>query len=496
MEVMPHPTERCWCGYDHLVPFSPEYLRCPHCESLVVASFPDPQTLLVYDDEKDFYGRKYYEELLVQKLGFPRLEERAVLDLPERCLHWLRAFLQYKVPPGKVLELGSAHGGFVALLRWMGFDATGLELSPWLVDFARKTFDVPMLEGPVDEQNIAPGSLDAIALMDVLEHLSDPVRTIMHCVSLIRNDGVLVIQTPRYREGKTYEDMLADNDRFVEQLKAEQHLYLFSRTSIQKLLREVGAGEVAFEKAIFGTYDMFLFASRSPLRKRAEQEVRCRLNGNPSSRLIGALIDLDDRVRQVDQNWRSAEADRAARLAVIEEQGSKLGEAEHSHNLLAAELAATSASLEVAEADRAARLEVIEEQGSKLGEAEHSHNLLAAELARCNPSGRMFWDPHTPMGDGVRCGLQECTALGLRAPAHHRSVQGKVWMPGARDRHPRGRRKSDAAGAGVQHQGQNSEGGIKFLRTRWRAWDIPPSLLSLRFARLHRATCSVAPGSA
>ncbi len=215
---MAYATERCWCGYDQLAPFSPDYLRCPNCETLVLASFPDPQTLLVSDDEHDLYGRNYYETL-VEKFDYPALEDRAVLDLPERCLYWLRALLQYKAPPGKVLELGSAHGGFVALLRWIGFDATGLELSPWLVDFARKTFDVPMLEGPVEEQNIAARTVDAIALMDVLEHLSDPKRTMAHCLSLIRDDGVLMIQTPHYCEGKTYEDMLADNDRFVEQLE-------------------------------------------------------------------------------------------------------------------------------------------------------------------------------------------------------------------------------------------------------------------------------------
>jgi hypothetical protein len=120
MKSTTRPTERCWCGYAQLAPFSRDYLRCPHCESLVLARLPDPQSLLVSDDESDFYGRQYYEKLLVERFGYPSLGERAILDLPKRCLYWLRALLQYRVPPARVVELGSAHGGFVALLRWAG----------------------------------------------------------------------------------------------------------------------------------------------------------------------------------------------------------------------------------------------------------------------------------------------------------------------------------------------------------------------------------------
>lgn len=71
-------------------------------------------------------------------------------------------------------------------------------MSAWVVEFARRRFNVPMLFGPVEGQQIAPGSLDLIALMDVLEHLPDPAGTMLHCLSLLRPDGVLMIQTPRY----------------------------------------------------------------------------------------------------------------------------------------------------------------------------------------------------------------------------------------------------------------------------------------------------------
>jgi hypothetical protein len=74
----------------------------------------------VRDDSRDFYGREYWFSTQEELLGLPNLERRARLDLPERCLYWLRTILKYKRPPARVLEIGAAHGGFIAELRWCG----------------------------------------------------------------------------------------------------------------------------------------------------------------------------------------------------------------------------------------------------------------------------------------------------------------------------------------------------------------------------------------
>ena len=130
-------SSQCWCGNTDLVPFSPKYLKCESCNTLVVAEVSEVNQTLVTDSDEDFYGRSYWFAHQEENLGLPNISVRSRSDLPERCTHWLGTVLKYKLPPGKVLELGSAHGGFVALLRWAGFDTTGLELSPWVADYAR-----------------------------------------------------------------------------------------------------------------------------------------------------------------------------------------------------------------------------------------------------------------------------------------------------------------------------------------------------------------------
>ena len=225
----------CWCGNSDLGDFSPDYLRCPRCETLVLRRMPGEDVTAVGPDEAGLYGKGYWFDHQEKDVGFPNITQRSRADLPERCVHWLRAVLKYKVPPAKTLELGAAHGGFVALLRLAGFDAKGLELSPWIADYARRTFGVPMLQGSIERQPLEPGSLDVVAMMDVIEHLPDPIGTLRACVRLLKPDGVLFVQTPQYPESASLEQLQATGATFVQHLRPQEHLHLFSRRAAAEL---------------------------------------------------------------------------------------------------------------------------------------------------------------------------------------------------------------------------------------------------------------------
>jgi SAM-dependent methyltransferase len=354
---------------------------------LVTAEMPGPEIARVRDEEGDLYGRDYWFSHQEQQLGQPSILTRARADLPERCLHWLQALLKYKRPPGRVLELGSAHGGFVAMLRWAGFDATGLEISGWVVDFARRVFDVPMLLGPLEDHDIAPASLDAIVLMDVLEHLHDPVGTMRACLHLLRPDGIMLIQTPCYPEGRSHEEMVTGGARFLEMLQPTEHLHLFSRGSVSELFRRLGAGNVVFEAALFAEYDMFLVVSRDVPVSSSVGDVDWPASAPPTARLVRALLDQAARLDEIQQRNIQSEEDRARRLTVILEQGKRIGELEAERNMLGAEVTALRAHAEFLEADRAARLRVIEEQGRELEKVEADR---AARLRVIEEQGRQL----------------------------------------------------------------------------------------------------------
>ena len=352
----------CWCGNADLLPFSSEYGECRACGTLVSLSCNESEQSKVHNDQFDFYGKRYWLDHQTSDLGHPDIYARARNDLTERNLHWLKTLLKYRLPPARVLELGCSHGSFVALLRLAGYEASGVEMSPWVVEFGQKTFDVPIFVGPVETLDFPDSSFDVIALMDVLEHLFDPCETMAHCLKLLKPDGFLLIQTPQFRSGMEFKELVKTRSAFLLLLKPDEHIYLFSEKSTTHFFRRLGAEHIRLEPAIFSHYDMFFTVSRMPLKKHDPEAVETALKATPNRRIVLALLDVRERELDVTRKWSESEADRAARLAQIDELAVKLQESE---------------------ADRAARLEVmhrLEDRINKLVEELTEEKQKAREL--------------------------------------------------------------------------------------------------------------------
>lgn len=281
----------CWCGHPTLEAYSQEYLVCRACGTLV------SRAPLV----AGLYSKEYWTERQTQHHGLPDIRDRARLDLPERCTHWLRRLLEVRCPPGRVLEVGCGHGGFVGLLGWAGFDAVGTELSPWVAQFATDTFGVEVRAGPVEAQDFEAGSFDVVVLNDVIEHLPDPLKTLGHCARLLKPDGFFLIQTPEYIEHRSYEDLKRTDDLFLKHMDRnnEEHLFLYSRRSVSELFARLGFPQLDFSNPVY-SYDMAFVASRTPLKPIDPAEAAAALAARPSGRLVQALID---KARESIDRW-------------------------------------------------------------------------------------------------------------------------------------------------------------------------------------------------
>jgi SAM-dependent methyltransferase len=286
----------CWCGNKNLLDFSSAYFCCTSCGTLVLRDWPDGDVTNV-QDAGELYSQDYYLKHLPQEYGYPSLEARARTDISERVLFWIETLLRYKLPPSKVLELGSAHGGFVAMMRQAGFDAAGLELSPWLVRFSKTLFEIPVFQGPLENQDIAPSSLGAIILMDVLEHLPDPIGTMRLALDMLLPDGILLIQTPRFPEEKTFNELQETQDAFLVQFKEKEHLFLFSSRSVQQFFSQLGCSIVIFEPAIFTQYDMFFVVSKISVRQNSLDDIQQALQKTSKGRIMQGFLDLYNQSR-------------------------------------------------------------------------------------------------------------------------------------------------------------------------------------------------------
>jgi 2-polyprenyl-3-methyl-5-hydroxy-6-metoxy-1,4-benzoquinol methylase len=288
----------CWCGNSEFVPFGPEYGECRACGTLVYLKDMPVEEFLVRDDETDYYGKKYWLEHQKDAFGYPDIYTRARRDLPERNLHWLKTLLKYRLPPAEVLEVGCAHGSFVALMGLAGYRASGVELSPWVAAFGQQSFGISVHTGPVESLDLPKGSLDVIVLMDVLEHLPRPAATMRQCLELLKPEGLLLVQTPCFKEGESYPALVESKDRFLEMLIPVEHLYLFNQRSVTEFFRRLGAEHISFEPAIFDHYDMFFAVSREPLVAHSTEEIESVLLATPNGRMALALLDLREFAQQ------------------------------------------------------------------------------------------------------------------------------------------------------------------------------------------------------
>jgi 2-polyprenyl-3-methyl-5-hydroxy-6-metoxy-1,4-benzoquinol methylase len=298
----PHQARTCWCGNAELSAYSDEYHVCKVCGTLVSRAVLADTAFTVEEDKSELYSRDYWTRRQTEHHQLPDITRRARLDLPERCTHWLQHLLPLRPPPARVLEVGCAHGAYVALLGWAGYQASGTEMSPWVVEFGRKEFGVEILAGRIETLGFSPASFDVIVLNDVIEHLPDPLTTLRHCGDLLAPGGFFVIQTPEYKEHLTYSDLQAAGDIFLRHMDRnnEEHLYLFSRRSIGIFFARLGFPALEFANPVY-SYDMLLTAARTSLVRASEQSVSTALEQRPQGRLVQAL--LDKAAESLDRWW-------------------------------------------------------------------------------------------------------------------------------------------------------------------------------------------------
>lgn len=370
----------CWCGGSDLTEFSPDYGICSACGTLVRLKLPTEDLTTVSDLDSDLYGRGYYEHHLVEDLNQPDIFRRMRQDLPERTLHWLRTVQKYCPPGGAVLEIGCGHGAALALFEASGFKAIGVELSPWLVELARQTWQVDVRVGPVERQDFAAASFDAIALFDVLEHLQNPIATLQTCAQLLKPDGVLIVQTPEHRPARTFADIEQSNDPF-RLLLIPEHLYLFTRDSVQRLFDRVGLPKLVFEPAVFAHYDQYFVAARRVPESVETTAIEAGMKSSVAGRLTQAMLDLKDQV--------STAGDNAPRL---HELGRMLQQRDRDLERLDEQLARVNALARVAADSHLQHLSALEAQRkeleSLLAQRQSEIESLHHQLAQLNESAQ------------------------------------------------------------------------------------------------------------
>jgi ubiquinone/menaquinone biosynthesis C-methylase UbiE len=182
--------------------------------------------------------KDYYEELwraLPQALDPPDLELR-------------RGFLLGHVRPGdRALDVGCGDGRFTAELAAAGASVVGVDVAEAALERARTAH--PGLEfqlvGIDADLPFADNSFDLVWASEVIEHIGDTARFLSELRRVLLPGGRLLITTPAHGRVRL---LVGGIERFSPPLG--DHLHLYSKASLRRVLEEFGFAEVRVRAAV------------------------------------------------------------------------------------------------------------------------------------------------------------------------------------------------------------------------------------------------------
>ncbi len=157
--------------------------RCQGCGLLFNSPRLDPDQLA------NLYGRNYY--------FFARTASEEFNRIVKMYLRTLALLNESRLPAKRLMDIGCGRGYFPAVLKHLGWDAAGVEISPDASRFARDRLGLNVFTGTVEQYaGRNPRQFPVVTAIDVLEHVPSPGEFIRSAASLVETGGRLIIDTP------------------------------------------------------------------------------------------------------------------------------------------------------------------------------------------------------------------------------------------------------------------------------------------------------------
>jgi len=134
----------------------------------------------------------------------------------------------------RMLDVGSGNGALVEKFGHAGWDARGIEMAP-PEHFVSSEVQKKIFIGDVLEAPFEPHSFDVITLFHVLEHLTEPKASLAKIHTLLRENGLLVIEVPNRA---SWQARLTGGTWF--NLDVPRHVFHFTPRSLTMLLEQSG----------------------------------------------------------------------------------------------------------------------------------------------------------------------------------------------------------------------------------------------------------------
>jgi SAM-dependent methyltransferase len=228
------------CGREDPVPVRHRdpytVVRCRGCDLIFLSPRPVGASMAA------IYGAAYFES---GDAACPGYRSYASLErsLAREADDKLAVVSRVCPPPARLLDHGCGSGVFLEAALARGYDAVGIDLSPYAVERVRQR-GLPAEVASLEDGWGEAGSFDVVTSWDVLEHVPDPIRTVSAAHRLLRPGGYLVATTP---DASGIDARLLGR-RWYGFTKVPEHNYFFTRPTFTRLLRVAGLTPLVFRR--------------------------------------------------------------------------------------------------------------------------------------------------------------------------------------------------------------------------------------------------------
>lgn len=174
--------------------------------------------------EKDYYFGKGSNYVL----GYKMLKHKIIW---RDKIHYV---LKYKIG-GRLLDVGCALGYFAKHMENRGFDVYGIDISEYAIETCRKTFKKNNFFAHNAENKLPfpKNYFDAITALDVLEHTKKPNIVLKNLVSVLKDDGILLLSLPLKLKGSLKRVAIDRDDTHISLMEEREIARLIEKNKME-----------------------------------------------------------------------------------------------------------------------------------------------------------------------------------------------------------------------------------------------------------------------
>lgn len=277
--ICSHSTHQKWPMYYEFESQHFYLLQCSSCRIGFVSPQPDEKTIV------RMYSKDYFESDFrcghEDASAFNKKTDPVLPDWTEQV---------HLQPESSVLEIGCATGYTLKAFHDAGHHVKGIEISEDAARHARDVYHLDVDTMAVHQAQFSSEKFDLIYLLDVFEHLTDPVLLLKQAYQWLKPGGTLVIVIPTQtntlfsRFGMTLFSLAGKRTRIY---MPPYHLFEYRPSSVRRLLLNHGFSKIIIKPVIMKPGEIGLRSS--VVQNKAKYVFQC-LN-YPLTKLTGRFGD-------------------------------------------------------------------------------------------------------------------------------------------------------------------------------------------------------------